>query len=111
MDLQQIEQHLLKIRPILTQAADIILNEDVSRYPIFIVNDEDIQVGIPVIEKEATPDAIWNINASTLEEFYVKKLIEAEKVDEFRKAYKSTDTHLCIFIVRDSGANFIFLPR
>ncbi len=111
MDLKIIELKLQKIKPILAQAADVILSEDVSRYPIFILNEEFINAGIPVLEKDNTLGLEWNVNASTLEEFYVKKMIEADKIDDFKEIYKSPETQLCIFIIVENNGHYIFLSR
>jgi hypothetical protein len=111
MDLKIIERDLQQLKPLLAKAADIILTEDVSRYPIFILNKEDINIGISVFERDKAQGLDWNINASTLEEFYVKKMIEVDKIDDFKKTYQSPETHLCILAVEDAQANFIFLTR
>ena len=111
MDLKAIEDILQDFNPILTKAADIIVTEDVSRYPIFILNMNEINIGIPLLSKEEVKSSQWNIFASTLEEFYVKKMIEADKIDDFKKTYQSPDTHLCVLIVTPQNANFIFLKK
>lgn len=111
MDLKAIEEVLQEFKPILIKAADIIVTEDVSRYPIFIINMDEINIGIPLLSNEEAQSSEWNIHASTLEEFYVKKMIEADKIDDFKKTYQSPDTHLCVLIVTPQNANFIFLKK
>lgn len=111
MDLSQIEIKLNKIKPFLSKAVEIILSEDVSRYPIFILSEAGINLGIPLLEKDDTIELDWNVNLSTLEEFYVKKMIEADKIETFKAAYKSTETHLCIFLLTENNGQYIFLPK
>ena len=95
---------------VLGQAADVILNENVSKYPIFVVHQQELEMGIALIE--AAPPALrWSVNASTLEEFVTKNLIFEEKVNDFIKTYKDPDTHLCLFVLSELGAQFIFMPR
>lgn len=94
----------------LGEAADIIRDQDVSKYPIFVLHQQEMAMGIPVIEKEKNGGK-WNINASTLEEFVSKNIIFDEKIDEFIKAYKDPDVQLCLFVLSELGANFIYLPR
>ena len=53
---------------------------------------------------------IWSINISSLEEFVAKQVISSEKLEEFKKVYKSPDDHLCIFVISELGAAFIYLP-
>lgn len=111
MDFKEIEEKIKLIRPFLVQAADVILSEDVSRYPIFVISSDELQVGIPLLTPQQVLNFDFYINASTLEEFYVKKMIESDKVEDFRKNYKSSETHLCVFLMYDNSANFIFVKR
>lgn len=111
MDFKEIEEKISLIKPYLVQASDVIMNEDVSRYPIFIVSQSDMSMGIPLLVPQQVSEIDFHVNASTLEEFYVKKMIESDKIDDFRKTYKSPETHLCIFLVYENNANFIFIKR
>ncbi|MFZ4544570.1 MAG: hypothetical protein ACOYOA_11005 [Saprospiraceae bacterium] len=111
MDLEEIQLQLQKIKVLLNQASEIILTEDVSRYPIFIVNEEEVPLGIQIIQKGDNREFEHNVHASTLEEFYVKKMIQEDKIEDFKKAYKSAETHLCVFWVTDDAAKFIFIEK
>ncbi|GLR18935.1 hypothetical protein [Portibacter lacus] len=108
--LDQLESELKKYRDVLVKAQDIIMNKDVSKYPIFVFHQHDIEVGIPIVEKNKAKGN-WNINASSLEEFNSKSLIPSENVEKFQKAYKDTDTHICLFVISELGAQFIFLEQ
>ncbi|TXB68003.1 hypothetical protein [Phaeodactylibacter luteus] len=108
--LEQLETELRPNFPILTKAADSILDQDVSSYPIFIVHQLTVDIGIPLIER-ADGGAAWSVHASTLEELATKKVIEMSRVDDFRKVYKDPQQFFCLFVFSDLGANFLFLPR
>ncbi len=106
-----IEKELRLYTDLLAKASDIILESEVSKYPMFVVHkEEDIEIGIPVIDKFKT-NANWSIKASTLEEFAAKRLIAKSKIDTFRKTYKNPKDFLCLFVLSSLGAQFIFLPR
>jgi hypothetical protein len=92
------------------QAADIIREQDVSKYPIMVAHQNEVTIGIPLIEKEKHQGS-WNVNASSLEEFVTKNIVFNEKVDEFIDNYKDPDLQICVFVLSELGANFIFLPR
>lgn len=100
---------LLPYNLIMGNAADTILNEDVSSYPIFIIPPQAIALGIPLVEKE-TENAV-RIYASTLEELATKNVIEMSKVDHFREVYKDPAAFLCLFVIDEQEAKFIFIPR
>lgn len=105
-----IKQEIQNLKPFLTLASDKIIEEDVSKYPIFVMHKQEVALGIPLIDKEKHLGR-WSINVSSLEEFAVKKLIVDKKIDEFRETYKNPKTHFCVFVLSDMGAQFLFIPR
>jgi hypothetical protein len=107
LDFQKEMQLYLKA---MSQAAEVIIDQDVSKYPIFVVHQHEVIIGLPIIEKEKN-GGIWNIHASTLEEFVSKNLVFEDKMAEFIKNYKNPDEFLCIFLINEMGANFVYLPK
>lgn len=106
----KLEKELKPYTHILGQASDVIINENVSRYPVFVVHQQEVEMGIALIEANP-PKMSWSVNASTLEEFVTKNLIFEEKVKDFMSKYKDPETHLCLFVLSELGAQFIFIPR
>lgn len=107
---KQIERELKQFIPLLAKATDSIIDQEVSKYPIFIVHKGEMEIGISLIDLEKNGGQ-WSINASILEEFVAKQLIKSDKIENFQSIYKSTETHFCLFVLSEAGANFIFLPR
>jgi len=106
----QLKDQLKGYVGLMDQAATVIINERVSNYPIIVVHQQEVEIGIPLqVEKYISGN--WSLNASTLEEFVSKKIIEDEKIDEFRKVYKQHENHVCIFILSELGAQFIFYEK
>ena len=105
----ELQKQLQPYKKILGQAADVILDENVSKYPIFVVHQQEIVIGIPLIE--AGKKFKWSVNASTLEEFVTKDIIYSEKAQEFIKNYKDPEANLCLFVLSELGAQFIFILR
>ncbi len=105
-----LERDLKVFKPVLSKAADTVINEDVSKYPIFVVHQHQVDMGIPLIVMEENQSK-WSINVSTLEEFVTKQIIQIDKIDEFRKVYKEAEGELCLFVLSELGATFIFLPK
>jgi len=105
-----LEEELQPYKNFLAKAADTVLEQEVSKYPIFIVHQQEFDAGIPLVNKEQT-DGKWSVNLSTLEEFSTKNIILPEKLDEFREVYKDPTENLCLFVLSELGATFIFLPR
>lgn len=105
-----IENDLNRFKAILSKASDEILDQDVSKYPIFVIHKQKIALGVPLILREKH-ETNWSIHVSTLEEFSVKKLILKDKIDKFRETYKNPRQYLCVFVLSDIGAQFLFIPR
>ncbi len=106
----QLEDDLRRYRKALNEALVIMLDQEVSKYPIFIIHQQELEMGVKLIE--AGPETgIWSVHASSLEEFVVKSLIEEDKISEFQKIYKSHSNHFCIFVLSELGAQFIYYPR
>ncbi len=106
----QLEEELKPYTALMGKAADSILDQDISNYPIFVVHQHQVDIGIPLLAKKPEGPK-WSIHASTLEELATKNVIEMSRVDNFRKVYKDPREHLCLFVLSELGANFIFIPR
>lgn len=95
--------------PTLVQATRTILDEGVTKYPIYVAVLDHFKAGIPIINGEDFGKT-WNINASSLEEFYTKKIMDKEAVDNFRKVYKDPKKYFCVFLVESDDAKMLFIP-
>lgn len=105
-----LHKELKHYKNMMIQASETIKDQNVSEYPIMIAHQHEISVGIPIADKNKVKGN-WSINASTLEEFISKQLIEQKKVDSFKTIYKSRQKFICMFVLSELGAEFIFLPK
>ena len=105
----ELEKELSPYKKILAQASDVILDEGVSKYPIFVIHQQEMDMGVLLIQ--AGTKFRWSVNASTLEEFVTKEIIFHEKAQEFIATYKDPEIYLCLFVLSELGAKFVFLPR
>ncbi|MEL7022045.1 MAG: hypothetical protein AAGK47_10575 [Bacteroidota bacterium] len=48
----KLEEELSPYRDILGKAADAVVTQEVSDYPIFVVHQQIMDMGIPIIEKD-----------------------------------------------------------
>jgi len=105
-----LEHELDTYRKIMTQAATVILDQDVSKFPIMVAHQQELELGMPIFKREDNEGAKWTIHASTLEEFVSKQIVYPDKIEEFKSNYKSIDSSVCVFVLSELGAEFIFLP-
>lgn len=86
-----------------------IMVEGLSAYPIFIAHQHEIALGEIILDHTELGTS-WTIQASTLEEFQEKGIIQANKKDAFLQSYKPADDFMCVFVVVPEGANFVYYP-
>jgi hypothetical protein len=87
-----------------------VLDSGISKYPILVAYQYGgIKLGTTVLD-HATLYTQWSINISALEEFVKKEIVGRDKIDEFRKHYKDPETHMCVFVVLNDEAGFVFYP-
>lgn len=94
--------------PLLSDAADTIINQGISDYPVFVISNDDLEIGVAMTKESGDK---LKIKASTLEEFVARRLISPEKVEEFKAAYKAPDVYICISVIAADRSEIIFLPR
>ena len=107
---KQLKNEISNYVPLMNQATETVVNQDVSEYPIFVFHQQEVALGINVVDREKVAGN-WSVNVSTLEEFVSKHLILEENVDTFRKQYKDAENQFCLFVLSEIGADFIFIPR
>lgn len=106
----KLEEELKNYKKAIGQASDMILSQEISEKPIFIVHQQTVNLGIPIIDRNKV-NGNWSVNASTLEEFIEKGLLRSDKLTDFITVYKDPKEFLCLFVLSELGATFIFLPR
>jgi len=106
----KLQMELDVFRKMMSQAADVIRDKDVSDFPIFVAHQQEMEIGM-LIHDANEKGGKWSVHASTIEEFVSRQIVFGEKVDEFKKNYKDPDSYVCVFILSTLGAQFVFLPR
>lgn len=102
-----------EVRPylkMLRKASETIIDQGVSRHPIFVFHRQHVELGIEVVKQETVTGA-WSVNASTLEEFVTKQLIQEDKIEAFKKTFKDPQKHFCLFVLDNGNAQFVFIPQ
>jgi hypothetical protein len=108
--LLEIERLLKRYRNKLAVAADTIRNENVSNYPIFVASKTAVEIGVMLFPQGQLPDD-WIVTASSLEEFHVRKIIDTDKIDDFRDLFRERPDEICVFVFYTEGSSkFVFIP-
>lgn len=93
----------------LKEASYQIRKRGFSDYPIFPICKEELPVGQLLIGKMELATH-WNYYTTYIDEFIQRKLIDKDKVEDFKQAYKNPDEFCCLFVVDQDFTKFIFIP-
>lgn len=86
-----------------------IMVEGLSKYPIFIAHQHEVTLGEVIFDRhEMNTD--WTIQASTMEEFIERGVINKDLKQRFIDTYKNPNKFMCVFVIVPEGANFVFFP-
>ncbi len=98
-------------KKVLKKAKEEVLVQDISNYPIFVLSEKEIELGIPLVKSALDDKNFSYIRMTTLEELATKGIVEMSKVDDFRALYKSKKDHFCLLIIRTDQPEFVFYPE
>jgi len=104
-----ITSDFVKISDNLKEASYQIRSRGFSKYPIFPISKTEIPIGQILIKQKELENA-WNYNASFLDEFVQRSLVEKENESQFISAYKDPDEFCCLFVMEEKFTNFVFIP-
>ncbi|WP_181304136.1 hypothetical protein [Rufibacter sp. XAAS-G3-1] len=104
-----ITKDFVQVSDTLKEASYLIRKRDISKYPIFVFSKEVTQIGGLLIAAEER-DLDWNINASYLEDFVGRNLVQEDKAEDFHQAYRDADEYCCLFVIDRDFMNFVFVP-
>ena len=93
----------------LREVAVEIMVEGLSAYPIFVAHQHEVALGEMILNR-AELGTNCTIQASTLEEFIEKGIIQQSKTENFIQSYKPADDFICVFVIVPEGANFVYYP-
>ncbi len=105
-----LEEELKVYKKVMFDASQVIIDQDVSEYPIFVAHQQNMEIGILIAERGKVKGN-WNIHATTLEEMVYKQIIKEENIEEFKNIFRNPEDNLCVFVLSELGAQFVFLTR
>lgn len=108
--LRRFGEDVQQYHALMHEAFDSVINEQVSRYPVFIFHQQDVTVGIPVADRHQVASD-WSVNVSTLEEFYIKGLVTIQQVDEIKAKINGQPPMFCCLVLSEQEASLVFLAR
>jgi hypothetical protein len=107
--LLSLERDLKFFNDSIREVAIEIMVEGLSRYPIFIAHQHELNLGELILDRHDL-NTEWSIHASTLEEFVEKGVIKEVLKERFIQSYKNPNDFMCVFVVVPEGANFVYYP-
>lgn len=95
---------------LMKEAFEGVINEDVSRYPVFIFHQQEMNVGLPISDRNQN-NGEWSVNISTLEEFYIKGIVTIEQVEEIKAKIIGQPPQFCCMLLYEGKGSLIFVDR
>ncbi|MFZ4862289.1 hypothetical protein ACL9RF_08890 [Sphingobacterium sp. Mn56C] len=83
--------------------------EGYTLFPIFVAHQHEVSLGEVILDRSEL-GTNWSVNASSLEEFVDRGVIEEAKKARFEKNFKKANEYMCLFVIVPEGANFVFYP-
>jgi hypothetical protein len=108
--IEQFGEDLHHYHPLMEEAFHGVINEDVSKYPVFIFHRQEINVGLLIFDHHASAGN-WSVNISTLEEFYIKGVVTIEKVEEIKAKITGNPPQYCCLVLSGEQGSIVFIPR
>ena len=107
--LGRVTQDFIKVADHIKEASYQIRKRGFSDFPIFIISKAEIPLGQLLYKKDEV-GTNWNYFVTYLDEFVQRKIIEKEKVEDFKKTYKNPDEFCCLFVIDGEFTKFVFIP-
>lgn len=107
--LETLKKDIAFYKPYLKETADEMLSGGFTRFPVFIASQHQVNLGQPLFDRLEF-DRLWNINATSVEDLTQAGAILPDKLEPFKQAYKNPADSMCLLMVTDAGAHFVFMP-
>lgn len=105
----KISADFLRVADFLKESAYQIKKRGFSDYPIFPISKNPSPIGQLLYEQE-TLKTEWNYYVTYLDEFIQRKLIDADKEEDFKNNFKDPEEFCCLFLIEQEFTNFVFIP-
>ncbi|MEZ4981970.1 MAG: hypothetical protein R2769_10370 [Saprospiraceae bacterium] len=79
----------------LKKACETIVEQNVSNFPIMVLHQKPVEIGIEVIERDKVAGN-WSVSASD-GRIHRQILIQEEKLESFRSLCQSHKNQICLF--------------
>lgn len=106
----RISSDFIRVADQLREASYQIRSRGFSPYPIFPVSLQEIPLGKLLVAAGELYGNSWYYYATYVDEFVQRKLIDENRLEAFREAYKDPDEYCCLFVVDRDVTGFVFIP-
>jgi hypothetical protein len=104
-----ISSDFIKVADLLKEASYQVRKRGFSEYPIFPISKMDLPIGQALYKKNEVHSE-WNYYITYIDEFVQRKIVDEDKVEDFKTTFKNPDEFCCLFVVDDDFTNFLFIP-
>lgn len=109
VNLELLKDDLAFYNDMLKEVSADILDEGFSKYPVFIAHQEPVKIGEMIIDATEYQRS-FNVSATVLEELVERNVVTKDREASFQEAFKDARKFMCVLLVTDKGASFVFVP-
>jgi hypothetical protein len=109
VNLELLKDDLAFYNEMLKEVSDDILKGGFSKYPVLIAHQEPVKLGEMIIDASEHQRS-FNVSATVLEELLEKNVVTPDRETSFKQAFKDPEKFMCVLLVTDKGASFVFVP-
>lgn len=109
VNLELLKDDLAFYNEMLREVSADILSGGFSKYPVFVAHQEPVAIGDLIIDASEHQRS-FNISATVLESLVEKNIVTKDREERFTEAFKDPAKFMCVLLVTDKGANFVFVP-
>lgn len=107
--LESLENDVAQIGDTLKMVAKRVIDEEISKYPVFVASRHLVNIGKPMFNQEEVT-LNWFFSASILEEFVQKQVVEKDNLKSFQRKIGDPLEKACILILTEEIAKVVFVP-
>jgi hypothetical protein len=107
--LDELKTQIKQLSTELKEVSDEMRQHQFTEYPIFVAHQENAQIGEMLFDRTEYVFP-YSINASTMERLIELTVLNASKVEDFKKAFGDPNKNMCIFWISGENTRFVFMP-
>ena len=107
--ISNLSKDFVRLSKVFKTSLGYIENNSHFDYPIIIVSESEVELGIPFLDKEKAQNNL--VYSLTFLDHVVKNgVLAPDLVYDFKNDYKKKNEHCCMLVIQEKVKRFIYMP-